>query len=386
MNPSQRLKEISESPTLAITSRVKQLKKDGHDIVNFAAGEPDFDTPQEIKLAAIEAINNGFTKYTPASGMPDLKKAVSERFKNNNLLDYDPKQIIISSGAKHSLYNAIMAIADKDDEIIIPSPYWVSYPEMVRLASAKPVFLNTTAEDSFKINPEKLEKAITKRTKAVILNSPSNPTGVVYSSDELKEVSKICVKKKIYVISDEIYEKLIYDSKKHASIASFGKDIFDLTITINGVSKAFSMTGWRIGYLGAPEEIAKAINKIQSHSTSNPASISQMAALAALKMSEDEIVKMRREFEKRRDYMTQRLDKIKKLSYIKPQGAFYIFCNISETGMKSDDFAKRLLEDKKVAVIPGRGFGRDDYVRLSFATDLDSIKKGIDRVEQWLKQ
>lgn len=290
MNLSQRVREISESPTLAITSRVKQLKKDGFDVINFAAGEPDFDTPQEIKQAAIKAINDGFTKYTPSTGIPELKKAISEKFRNDNSIEHRTDQIIVSSGAKHSLYNSLQAVLDKGDEVVIPKPYWVSYPEMVRLAEAKPVFLETEVRNNFKIEPKKLEKAITKKTKALILNSPSNPTGVIYSKEELKDIADICVKNKIIVISDEIYEKLIYDNQKHVSIASLGKDIYDLTITINGVSKAYSMTGWRIGYLGASEEIVKAIKKIQDHSTSNPVSISQMAALAALRMPEEQIL------------------------------------------------------------------------------------------------
>jgi aspartate aminotransferase len=386
MDISQRLKEISESSTLAITSRAKQLRKDGFDIINFAAGEPDFDTPEEIKQAAIKAINDGFTKYTPVSGISDLKKAISEKFKRDNFLNYLPEQIVVSCGAKHSIYNTLMAIADKNDDIIIPSPFWVSYPEMVRLAEAKPIFLKTSAKDNFKINPRQLREVITKRTKALILNSPSNPTGVVYTFEELKEISKICIENKIFIISDEIYEKLIYDNQKHISIASLGKEIFDLTITINGISKAFSMTGWRIGYLGAPKQITKAINKIQSHSTSNPTSVSQIAALAALKMAEKQVLEMRDELQKRRDYMIQRLQKLTEINCIRPQGAFYIFCDISKTGIKSDDFAQRLLESQKVAVIPGRSFGRDDFIRFSFTTDLESIKKGLDRIERWLRQ
>jgi len=386
MNLSKRAKAVSDSPTLAITSRVKQLKKQGSDIVNFAAGEPDFDTPQEIKQAAIQSINKGFTKYTPVAGTLELREAVSEKFKKDNLLNYSADQIVISCGAKHSLYNTIQAIVDIGDEVIIPAPYWVSYPEMVNLAGAKPVSLETEDSEDFKINPKKLEKVISSNTKALILNSPSNPTGVIYNKKELEAIASICVSKKIFVISDEIYEKLIYDNQKHVSIAALGKEIFDLTITVNGVSKAFSMTGWRIGYLGAPAEITKAIKKIQSHSTSNPTSISQAAALAALKMSETEIIKMRDEFQKRRDYIMQRLDKISQIKYVKPQGAFYVFCDISKTGKKSDAFAKGLLEDAMVAVIPGRGFGQDNCIRLSFATDLESIKKGMDRIEKWVKQ
>lgn len=386
MNLARRVKDVLGSPTLALTSKVKQLKKEGFDVINFTAGEPDFDTPKEIKQAAIDSINKGFTKYTPSTGTQELKEAICEKFKKDNSLDYSPDQIIVSCGAKHSLFNIVEALIERDDEVIIPSPFWVSYPEMVKLAEAKTVFLETEPQNNFKIDFKKLEKAITKKTKAFVLNSPSNPTGSVYSRQELEKLAKICVANKIFVISDEIYEKLIYDNQKHFSIASLGKDIYDLTITVNGMSKAFSMTGWRIGYLGASLEITNAIKRIQDHSTSNPTSISQVAALAALKMSENEVIKMREEFQKRRNYLIERLDKIKKLSYIKPQGAFYLFCNISQTKMGSHEFAKKLLEDTKVALIPGKDFGRDDFVRISFATDLESIKKGMDRIEQWVKQ
>ncbi|HOX54745.1 MAG: pyridoxal phosphate-dependent aminotransferase [Candidatus Omnitrophica bacterium] len=386
MNLARRVKDVLDSPTLALTSKVKQLKKEGFDVINFTAGEPDFDTPKEIKQAAIDAINKGFTKYTPSAGTQELKEAICEKFKRDNSLDYSPNQVIVSCGAKHSLFNIVEALIERDDEVIIPSPFWVSYPEMAKLVEAKTVFLETEPLNNFKIDLKKFEKAITKKTKAFILNSPSNPTGSVYSRQELEKIAEICVANKIFVISDEIYEKLIYDNQKHVSIASFGKDIYDLTITVNGMSKAFSMTGWRIGYLGAPQEIASAVKRIQDHSTSNPASISQAAALAALKMPEDQVIKMREEFEKRRNYMIERLDKIKKLSYIKPQGAFYLFCNISQIKMGSHEFAKKLLDDTKVALIPGKDFGRDDFVRISFATDLESIKKGMDRIEQWVRQ
>ncbi|MBM3248024.1 MAG: pyridoxal phosphate-dependent aminotransferase [Candidatus Omnitrophica bacterium] len=386
MNLARRVKDVLDSPTLALTSKVKQLKKEGFDVINFTAGEPDFDTPKEIKQAAIDSINKGFTKYTPSTGTQELKEAICEKFKKDNSLDYSPDQIIVSCGAKHSLFNIVEALIERDDEVIMPSPFWVSYPEMVKLAEAKTVFLETEPQNNFKIDFNKLEKAVSKKTKAFVLNSPSNPTGSVYSRQELEKIARICVANKIFVISDEIYEKLIYDNQKHVSIASFGKDICDLTITVNGMSKAFSMTGWRIGYLGAPQEIANAIKRIQDHSTSNPTSISQVAALAALKMPENEVIKMREEFQKRRNYLIERIDKIKKLSYVKPQGAFYLFCNISQTKMGSHEFAKKLLEDTKVALIPGKDFGRDDFVRISFATDLESIKKGMDRITQWLKQ
>ncbi len=383
---SKRVLKVTPSATLEITSLAKKLKAEGHDVVGFAAGEPDFDTPIPIKKAAITAIKQGFTKYTPSIGTPALRKAISNKFKSENRLSYSPEQIVVSSGAKHCLYNVFQAIAQKGDEVIIPKPYWVSYPEMVKLADAKAVFLKTESKDNFKINPLELKKLLTKRTKAIILNSPSNPTGSIYNKAELIKIAKICVKNKILIISDEIYEKLLYDNKKHVSIGSLDKKVLGITITVNGVSKAYSMTGWRIGYLGAPLAIAKSIKKIQDHSTSNPSSISQMATVAALKLPSKNIEQMRAKFEKRRDYILSRLDKIDKISYIKPQGAFYVFCNISKLSKDSKSFAKKLLEKKKVALVPGVGFGAEGFVRLSFAADIATIKEGLDRIEQWAKQ
>ncbi|MDD5128543.1 MAG: pyridoxal phosphate-dependent aminotransferase [Candidatus Omnitrophica bacterium] len=383
---AERLKKINPSSTLAITSKAKKLKSEGKDIVTFAAGEPDFDTPDFIKQAAVEALNSGFTKYTPTTGTPELKKLICQKFKKDNSLEYAPGQIIVSNGAKHSIYNALMVLLNKADEVLIPLPYWVSYPEMVNLCEGTPRFIKTSPANNFKISVADLKRHITSKTKVLIINSPSNPAGSVYSRSELEEIAKICVSKNIFVISDEIYEKIIFDGVKHESIAGFNKDIYDLTITVNGLSKSHSMTGWRIGYLGAPSDIANAISNLQDHSTSNPNSIAQKAAVAALSAPEDFTLGLCREFQKRRDYLASRLKEIEKLSFTLPQGAFYMFCNISKTGLDSMEFARRLLDEKYVSVIPGGSFGMDDYIRISFATSMDELKKGIDRIKEWVEQ
>ena len=383
---AERLKKINPSPTLALTTKAKKLKSEGKDIVNLAAGEPDFDTPDFIKEAAIEAIKSGFTKYTPTTGIPELKQCICEKFRRDNSLIYAPEQIAVSCGAKHSIFNTLMVLVNKADEVLIPSPYWVSYPEMVNLCDGKPVFIKTSPENNFKITAKDLEKRITAQTKILILNSPANPTGCVYNEDELQEIAKVCVAKRIFVISDEIYEKLIYDNLKHISIASLNPEIYKLTITINGLSKSFSMTGRRIGYLAGPSDIVEAVSKLQDHSTSNPVSIAQKAALAALKSTDDFVRFICGEFQKRRDYLVSRLAQLKKISFVPPQGAFYIFCDISKTKLEAQTFSQRLLEEAQVAVIPGEGFGRDDYIRISFAASIEEIEKGMDRIEEWLKQ
>ena len=380
---AERLKKVNPSSTLAITSKAKKLKSEGIDVVTLAAGEPDFDTPDFIKNAAIEAIKAGFTKYTPTTGIQELKNAISAKFKKDNSLEYKPSQIVVSNGAKHSIFNTILALVNKGEEVLIPSPYWVSYPEMVRIAEATPRFIPTKAENKFKINPKELSKYITNKTKVLILNSPSNPTGCVYSKAELEEIAKICVAHKLFVISDEIYEKIIFDNLKHVSIASLNKDIFGLTITVNGLSKSHSMTGWRIGYLGGPQDIVDNVSKLQDHSTSNPVSIAQKAAIAALEAPDDFSKKMCSEFEKRRNYCVERINKIKKISCVVPQGAFYIFCDISKTKLSSLNFANRLLDEARVAIIPGEGFGANSYIRISFATSIEQLKKGMDRIEEW---
>jgi aspartate aminotransferase len=383
---AERLTKINPSSTLAITAKANKLKAEGKDVVSFAAGEPDFDTPEPIKAAAIAAINAGFTKYTPTTGTQELKAAIAEKFKKDNGLIYAPNQIVVSCGAKHSIFNTLFVLVEAGDEVIIPSPYWVSYPEMVNLCQAAPKLVKTQAANDFKMTPEELEKYISPKTKALILNSPSNPTGCVYNSDELKVIADICVRNKIFVISDEIYEKIIYDNIKTVSIASFNKDIYDLTITVNGLSKSHSMTGWRIGFIGGPADIIAAISKFQDHSTSNPVSISQKAAVAALAMPDTASQAMTAEFQKRRDYIVKRISGMKKISCVIPRGAFYIFCDISKTGLDSMSIANRLLDEQMMAVIPGIAFGNDDCIRLSFATSLKQIEKGMDRLELWLNK
>jgi len=382
---NQRIAEVVGSSTLAITARAKELKAQGNDVVNFAAGEPDFDTPESIKSAAIKAINDGFTKYTPSIGTLDLREAIAKKFQEDNQVIYQPTQIAVSCGAKHSIFNIIQVLADQGEEVLIPAPYWVSYPEMVKLAGAIPKFISTTAATHFKITAQQLVENITENTKILILNSPSNPTGMLYSKEELEAIAEVCVQKNIYVISDEIYEKLIYGDKKHTSIASLSEAIYNLTITVNGVSKAYSMTGWRIGYCAGSQEIIDYIKKFQDHSTSNPASISQMAALQALKETEESVLAMREEFQKRRELMMSALDAIKEVSYIKPDGAFYIFCDFSKLGV-SLEVAKQILNDVNVAIIPGEGFGAPGFMRLSFATSVERIQEGMKRISDWIVQ
>lgn len=384
MRLANRIAQVSASPTLGITSRAKKMRQDGVDVVGFGAGEPDFETPRHIKDSAIKAISEGFTKYTPSTGIPRLKEAICEKLERDNSLKYEPSQIAVSCGAKHCLYNILQVICNEADEVIIPSPYWVSYPEMVKLACARPVVLETAQKGGFKIAPELLKAKLSKNAKVLILNSPCNPTGSVYTRGELEAIAEVVVQAGIFVISDEIYEHLIYDGQKHVSMASLSRAIYELCLVVNGVSKSYSMTGWRIGYLAGAQEAVRAIGRLQDHSTSNPSSISQMAALAALTGDQGCVRQMREEFQKRRDYMAGRLEKIEKLSFLKPQGTFYIFCDISGLGMGSVEFAQRLLEEAKVAVIPGEGFGWDTHIRLSFATSMENIKKGMDRIEDFI--
>ena len=381
---NSRIRELEGSATLAITARAKELKAQGSDIVNFAAGEPDFDTPDSIKEAAIKAIKEGFTKYTPSIGTIELRKAIAQKLEKDNHLTYSPSQIAVSCGAKHSIFNIIQVLADEEDEVLIPSPYWVSYPEMVKIAGARSTFIPTTVQAQFKMTADQLVKYISPKTRILILNSPSNPTGMVYSKEELAALAEICVRHNIFVISDEIYEKLIYDTTGYCSIASLGKAIYDLTVTVNGVSKAYSMTGWRIGYCAGPQEIIEYINKFQDHTTSNPASISQMAALAALEESQEKVSAMREEFKKRRDLMASCLKKIPQVNFLIPQGAFYIFCDFSKYG-DSALLAKRILDETKVAVIPGDSFGAKGFLRLSFATSQERIEESCARIADWIK-
>lgn len=385
MQLATRVQELTPSLTLAIDSKAKALKAEGVDVCGFGAGEPDMDTPEHIKAAAIEALQSGFTKYTPSSGIPELRQAISEKFKTENGLDYKPSQVVVSNGAKQSCFNAIAAVCDPGDEVIIPAPYWLSYPEMVRLAGAVPVFVQTTQANAWKITAEDFENAMTPKTKMIILNTPGNPTGSVYTRDELRALSEVAAEEDIYILADEIYEKLTYDDTEHVSIASLTPEAYDLTITVNGFSKAYAMTGWRLGYLGAPEPIARAIDSMQSHSTSNPCSFAQRGALAALTGDQQCVIDMRDEFDIRRQYMFERVTSIQGLSAVKPLGAFYVLVNISQLGLKSQNFADRLLSKANVAVVPGIAFGDDQTIRLSYATSLDIIKTGLDRIEEFCK-
>jgi aspartate aminotransferase len=385
MEISARAAQLTPSLTLSIDSKAKAMKAEGIDVCGFGAGEPDFDTPEHIKRAAIEAIEAGFTKYTPSSGIPELRQAISEKLAADNGLTYRASQIIVSNGAKHACYNAILATCQPGDEVIIPSPYWVSYPDMVRLAGAEPVIVPTTERMGWKMRAEDFENAMTPRTKMLILNSPGNPTGAVYTGEEMRAIVDVASEEDIYILSDEIYEKLVYDDVKHVSIASLSKEAADLTITVNGFSKSYAMTGWRLGYLAAPEAVAKAVDSIQSHSTSHPASFVQRAGIAALKGDQQPLSDMREEFDMRRNYMFDRITKIPNITAVKPQGAFYVLVNISQLGLTSQNFADRLLSKANVAVIPGAAFGDDRTIRLSYATSLDIIKKGLDRFQDFCR-
>jgi len=391
---SDKVSRVSPSSTLAIDAKFKQMKAEGIDVVGFGTGEPDFDTPDYIKKAAIQAIEEGKTKYTPAAGTMELRQAICDKLKRENGLTYAPNQIVVSNGAKHALINAFMAILNPGDEVIVPAPFWVSYPEMIKIADGVPVVIDTKEEDEFKFTKEQFENAITPKTRALVLNSPSNPTGMVYTEDELRTIAEVAVKHNIYIIADEIYEHLIYEGK-HVSIASFNEEIYNLTIIINGVSKTYAMTGWRIGYSAAHPEIAKAMANLQSHAASNPNSIAQAATVAALSGGKEEIEYMKSEFKKRRDYMVERINSIPGVSCKTPHGAFYVVMNISQLKGKtfggkkivtSDDFADVLLDKAKVALVPCSGFGADDFVRWSYATSMDNIKIGLDRLEAFLTE
>ncbi len=391
---SKRVQSIKPSPTLAISAKAKSMKDQGINVINFGAGEPDFDTPSNIKEAAKRSIDAGFTKYCPVSGTPDLKKAVVEKFRRDNNVEYELSEVIVSVGAKHSLYNLFMAVLDPKDEIIVPAPYWVSYPDMAMLCGAKVKVIKTKESNNFCMTPEQLKAAITKRTKAVVINSPSNPTGCVYSRENLLALANICVDNNILIIADEIYEKLVYDDLRFTSVASLSPAIKQKTVVINGVSKSHSMTGWRIGYAAGPKEIINAMETIQSQSTSNATSISMKAATEALNGPQEEVERMRQEFEKRRNFIVDRLNSIKGIKCLKPQGAFYVFPSVKKLLGKvygdqmvttSDELSNYLLEKAHVAVVAGEGFGAPGYVRLSYATSMEVIKEGLDRLEQALK-
>ena len=392
---SNRAKGLKPSPTLAINAKAKAMQAQGIRVVSFGAGEPDFDTPENIKKAAIKSIEEGFTKYTAVGGIDELKDAVIQKFQRDNQLTYKRSQILISCGGKHSFYNLAQALFDRGDEVIIPAPYWVSYPPMVSLAEATPVIIETKEENGFKVTPEDLKKAATPRTKALVLNSPSNPTGSAYTKKELEKIAEVAISHKFFVISDEIYEKIVYDGFEFRSIASLGEEIKGRTIIVHGVAKTYAMTGWRIGYTGGPEEIISAMSNIQSQSTSNPTSISQKASVEALIGPQEEVKKMVSAFTERRNYIVDRLNEISGVSCFKPTGAFYVFPNFSEyfgksyQGKKisnSTELADYFLDVAKVAVVPGVEFGADPFERLSYATSMKDIREGIDRIEEALKK
>jgi len=385
MDLASRATILTPSLTLSIDSKAKAMIAEGLDVCSFGAGEPDFDTPEHIKAAAMASLDGGFTKYTPSSGTPELRQAIADKLLEENKLTYKPSQVIVSNGAKHSCFNAILATIEPGDEVIIPAPYWLSYPEMVRLAGGEPVFVETTEESGWKMTPQQFEDAMTPRTKMVIINTPGNPTGAVYTREELTALAAVAEEEGILILADEIYEKLTYEGAEHVSIASLSPEIYDLTITINGFSKAYAMTGWRLGYLAAPDPIARAIDSIQSHSTSNPCSFAQKGGLAALKGDQQQVSDMRDEFEMRRNYMFQRFSNIKGVSVVKPEGAFYMIVNISRLSLTSQNFADRLLSKANVAVVPGIAFGDDRIVRFSYATSMDIIKKGLDRFEEFTR-
>ncbi|MEG4172403.1 MULTISPECIES: pyridoxal phosphate-dependent aminotransferase [unclassified Microcoleus] len=380
-----RVGEVSPSITLAIAAKAKAMKAEGIDVCSLSTGEPDFDTPEHIKAAAKQALDAGKTKYGPVAGEPQLKAAIARKLRDDNNLNYQPENIIVTNGGKHSLYNLMMALIEPGEEVIIPAPYWLSYPEMVKLASGKPVIVRTDASTGYKITPEQLSKAITPKTKLFVLNSPSNPTGMVYTPAEIKALAEVIVDRDILVVADEIYEKIIYDGAQHVSIGSLGKEIFDRTLISSGFAKAYSMTGWRVGYLAGPIELIKATNTIQGHSTSNVCTFAQYGAIAALESSQESVETMRLAFAERRQVIFELLDAIPGISCIKPDGAFYMFVNISKTGMNSLEFCDAFLEQQQVAVIPGIAFGADDHIRLSYATDLGTIKKAVERLDKFVR-
>ncbi|MBX9972796.1 pyridoxal phosphate-dependent aminotransferase [Cytobacillus firmus] len=391
MQLAQRVKALTPSTTLAITAKAKELKAQGHDVIGLGAGEPDFNTPQHIIDAAVKSMNEGHTKYTPSAGLPALKKEIANKFKKDQGLDYDASEIIVTNGAKHGLYTLFQVLLNEGEEVIIPTPYWVSYPEQVKLAGGIPVYAEGREENDFKITPEQLAKSITDKTKAVIINSPSNPTGMLYSAEELKELGEVCLKHNVLIISDEIYEKLVYGGHQHTSIAEISPELKEQTIIINGVSKSHSMTGWRIGYAAGNKNIIKAMTNLASHSTSNPTTTAQYGSIAAYSGPQDTLEEMREAFEHRLNVIYDKLISIPGFTCVKPQGAFYLFPNVKKaaelTGFASvDEFVKALLEEAMVAVIPGSGFGSPDNIRLSYATSLQLLEKAVERMHGFVEK
>ena len=382
---SSRAASLAPSLTLAISAKAKELRAAGEDVIGFGAGEPDFDTPQHIKDAAAQALADGFTKYTPSSGIPELRQAVADKFQKDYGVEYEPSQIIVNCGGKHSCFNVIYATCEAGDEVIIPAPYWLSYPEMAKLAGAKPVILETTDATEFKVTPEQLREAITPNTKLFILNSPNNPTGSVYNAAEIKALGDVCVEKGVLIMSDDIYEKLVYDGAEFTSVTGFSVEHLAHTIIVHGLAKAYSMTGWRIGFLAAPKPIAQAINALQSHSTSNATSFAQKGAVAALTGPQTHLDEWLTEFNKRRTYAAERLNNMQGVSCVNSRGAFYLFPNIEGTDLRSAEFCERLLEQSKVAAVPGIAFGADNNFRISYATSMENIQNGMERLEAFCK-
>lgn len=389
MKLSKRVATLTPSATLEITAKAKELKQQGHDVIGLGAGEPDFNTPKYILDSAIEAMRKGYTKYTPSGGTVEFKRAIANKLERDNQLSYSSDEIIVTTGAKHALYTLFQVLLDEGDEVIIPTPYWVSYPEQVKLAGGKPVFVESKEENEFKLTPNDLEDAITSKTVAVIINSPSNPTGMMYSKEELEALGDICLRHNILIVSDEIYEKLIYTDDKHVSIAAISDKLKKNTVVINGVSKSHSMTGWRIGYAAGPNTIIKAMTNLASHSTSNPTSISQYAALAAYESNDDAVNEMKKAFAERLDKVYEMINDIPGITCIKPKGAFYIFPNVKEAVKMNgftnvDDWVKAILEEEKVALVPGSGFGAPENVRLSYALALDDLVEAIKRIHRFV--
>jgi aspartate aminotransferase len=385
MKLAARLGEITPSLTLAIDSKAKAMKREGIDVLSFSVGEPDFDTPVHIRAAAEAALEQGKTRYGPVAGEPKLREAIAQKLQRDNGLCYGADNIIVTNGGKQSLYNVIMALVDPGDEVIIPAPYWLSYPEMVKLANGTPVIVNTTIENDFKITPEQLRQAITPKTKILIFNSPSNPTGIVYTPDEVRALAQVVVEHDIWVVADEIYEKILYDGAEHLSIGAASPEAFEKTIVSSGFAKTYAMTGWRVGFLAAPLPLIKAVSTIQGHSTSNVCTFAQYGAIAAYEGSQDCVKEMVQAFAERRRVILECADAIPGFTCAKPNGAFYLFANISKLGIKSLDFCSALLDSHQVAVVPGIAFGADDCIRISYATDIDSIRKGFDRISTFVQ-
>ena len=388
---AERVKRLAESPTMAISAKAKELRAKGINVISFSAGEPDFDTPEHIKEAGVKAIEEGFTKYTPPAGIQELREAVAEKFRVENNIDYEPSQIVITDGAKQALFSLFLSVIDPEDEVIIPVPYWVTYPEQVKLADGKPVFVETKEENDFKITVEELERATSDKTKALILCSPSNPTGSVYRKDELEKIAEFCVENQILIVSDECYEKLIYEGEKHVSVASLSPEVKEWTVTINALSKTFSMTGWRVGFAGGPKEIIKAMIKINSQSISNVNSIAQKAGVVALRESKSFLKEWIKAYDERRRYMVEALNSIPGVRCRLPKGAFYAFPNVEKLMEKANvdsdvELASILLEEARIAVVPGSAFGMNGYLRLSYATSMEDIKEGLSRFKKFAER